>query len=403
MTARRAPRVPSYRLHKPSGQAVVRLSGRDVYLGPHGSPESRTEYERVVGEWLANGRRAPETRRGATAGRTITEIVVAYTEYAQAVYPAATVDKGVRPAMRRLRQVYGATDAGGFDAASLKALRERMIGEGLSRQHVNKLTAWIKRGLKWAATERLIPLTTYQSVALVDGLRRGRSAARESDARPPADPKIVEQTLPHLPPVLADVCRLLMLTGARPAEILNLTPRMIDQSGRVWTARLTEHKTDRLGRERVIHFGPQSQAILSRHTGAGLALDDPIFSPRRSEAARREALSAARTTPLSCGNKPGSNRRRRPKRQPGDRYTPERLYLAVQRACGRAFGVDESGKPRTRWAPYALRKLAATRVRDGFGLDAASAYLGHANLETTTIHYAARSDRLAEEVARKVG
>jgi hypothetical protein len=47
---------PSYRLHKPSGKAVVTLpdgrGGRkDVYLGLHGSPESRREYERIVIEW----------------------------------------------------------------------------------------------------------------------------------------------------------------------------------------------------------------------------------------------------------------------------------------------------------------------------------------------------------------
>jgi hypothetical protein len=40
--------VPSYRLHKQSGQAVVTLTdgigGRhDVLLGPHGTPESRSE------------------------------------------------------------------------------------------------------------------------------------------------------------------------------------------------------------------------------------------------------------------------------------------------------------------------------------------------------------------------
>jgi hypothetical protein len=31
--------VPKYRLHRPTGLAVVRLSGRDVYLGAYGSPE----------------------------------------------------------------------------------------------------------------------------------------------------------------------------------------------------------------------------------------------------------------------------------------------------------------------------------------------------------------------------
>ena len=30
-------KLPSYRLHKASGQAVVTLSGRDDYLGPYGS------------------------------------------------------------------------------------------------------------------------------------------------------------------------------------------------------------------------------------------------------------------------------------------------------------------------------------------------------------------------------
>lgn len=33
----RANRIPKYHLHKASGRAVVTLSGRDYYLGRHGS------------------------------------------------------------------------------------------------------------------------------------------------------------------------------------------------------------------------------------------------------------------------------------------------------------------------------------------------------------------------------
>ena len=40
--------IPKYRLHKASGQAVVTLRGKDYYLGPHGSPESRAEYDRLI-------------------------------------------------------------------------------------------------------------------------------------------------------------------------------------------------------------------------------------------------------------------------------------------------------------------------------------------------------------------
>jgi len=59
--SRRALKVPSYCLHKASGRAVVRLGGRDVYLGEYGSPESHEEYERVIAEWWSgrNGRTVP--------------------------------------------------------------------------------------------------------------------------------------------------------------------------------------------------------------------------------------------------------------------------------------------------------------------------------------------------------
>ena len=52
----RPQRTPSYRHHKPSGQAVVTIGRRDIYLGKFDTPESRTEYDRVIAEWLGNGR-----------------------------------------------------------------------------------------------------------------------------------------------------------------------------------------------------------------------------------------------------------------------------------------------------------------------------------------------------------
>ena len=51
--------LPKYSKHKASGQAVVHLSVTDVYLGPHGTKASKLEYDRLIGEWLANGRRLP--------------------------------------------------------------------------------------------------------------------------------------------------------------------------------------------------------------------------------------------------------------------------------------------------------------------------------------------------------
>ncbi|CAN5537961.1 hypothetical protein BH10PLA1_BH10PLA1_10000 [soil metagenome] len=49
--------LPSYRLHKQSGRAVVTLTGKDHLLGAHGSAASKQEYNRLISECVANGRR----------------------------------------------------------------------------------------------------------------------------------------------------------------------------------------------------------------------------------------------------------------------------------------------------------------------------------------------------------
>ena len=48
--------VPKYSLHKASGQAVIRLNGRDIYLGAYNSKESKTNYRRLIAEWSEQGR-----------------------------------------------------------------------------------------------------------------------------------------------------------------------------------------------------------------------------------------------------------------------------------------------------------------------------------------------------------
>jgi hypothetical protein len=45
-------RVPSYRRHKPTGQAVVTLNGKDIYLGRWNISASKAEYNRLLGSGL---------------------------------------------------------------------------------------------------------------------------------------------------------------------------------------------------------------------------------------------------------------------------------------------------------------------------------------------------------------
>src|SRR5262249_6274262 len=108
--------VPSYRLHKQSGQAVVTLtdglgSRRDVLRGRHSSAESHAEYKRVILEWDASGRRLlPTSTNGAAL--SVNEIILAYWQHVETYYRhsdgTATTEVGnIRLALRPLKALYG--------------------------------------------------------------------------------------------------------------------------------------------------------------------------------------------------------------------------------------------------------------------------------------------------------
>ena len=50
------PRIPKYRHFKPKNLGVVRIDGRDHYLGKFDSPESHERYHRLIAEMLTSGK-----------------------------------------------------------------------------------------------------------------------------------------------------------------------------------------------------------------------------------------------------------------------------------------------------------------------------------------------------------
>jgi integrase len=404
------PRVPSYRRHRPTGQAVVTLNGRDFYLGKWNTKASRAEYDRLIGEWLAAGRNL--VKPGGDL--TINELARDYWSFCKGYYrkpdgrPTGTLG-GVRVALRLLRETYGATLVGDFGPLALEALQLRLIDKGFSRSTVNAQVAMIRRTFRWGVAKERVSPTVYQALAALPGLRKGRSAAREPrPVRPVAD-GVVDATLPHLPAVVADMVRFQRLTGARPNEVCILRPCDLEISGDVWTYRPQSHKTDyQDGRERVIAVGPKAQDAIRKY----LLRDKRsyCFAPSDSEKKRLAVRHAGRRTPLSCGNRPGSNRKRSPKRHAGEHYTTDSYGRAVERAVMIANrkrteeAIDNGGKPELLpdWRPNQLRHTRATEIRKQFGLEAAQVTLGHSQADITQI-YAERDLSLAFEVARKIG
>ena len=120
MGRRRKGELPSYRLHKQSGQAIVSLplgSGRyhDHLLGPYDSAQSKQEYARVIAEWVAGRYVMPVANpRGDQNGLSVAELILGYWKHAETYYrhfdgrPTSEQD-AIRLAVRPLKQLYGHT------------------------------------------------------------------------------------------------------------------------------------------------------------------------------------------------------------------------------------------------------------------------------------------------------
>lgn len=389
-----SPRVPSLRLHRPSGQAVCTLGGRDYYLGKHGTPEARAEYDRLIAEFLARGRVAPPMADGAT-DLSVNEVIAAYLVHVDAYYRKdgrPTVEAGnIRLAVRPLRKLYGHTEARRFGPLALKAVREAMIEADNCRREINRRVGRIVRLFKWAVSEELVPAPVHQALTTVPPLKAGRTSARESAPVAPVAPEHVAAVLPLVSRQVAAMIELQNLAAMRPGEVVAMTTGRIDTTGAIWTYRPESHKGQHNGRDRVVFLGPQAQAVLKGWMRPDEP-DRPLFSPAEATAERRDAMRAARRTRVQPSQ--ADRRKARPKKLPGDRYTVGSYRHAIQAACAKA-GIDP-------WHPHQLRHAAATAIRARFGLEASQLILGHARADVTQV-YAERDQSKALAVAAEIG
>jgi integrase len=245
----------------------------------------------------------------------------------------------------------------------------------------------------------------YQALTAIDGLKRGRTTARESKKVKPIDEKYVYAVLEYATPVVATMIELQLLTGMRPGELVQVKPKDIDRSGPIWHYRPEQHKNKYRGKERVVSIGPRGQEILTPFLLRNE--DSYCFSPAESEKIRKGMLTLRRKTPLSCGNRVGTNRKRMPRKQPGDHYDSCSYAKVVKAATNSARRdiKDRGGDPDRelpKWTPYQLRHTAATKARKMFNYETAGALLGHSNMSATAI-YAERNQGLADDVARQIG
>ena len=207
----------------------------------------------------------------------------------------ATTEVGeYKLALRAVNFLYGATAAKEFKPLALKAVRQLLIKgydhpkygpqPSLARGVVNKRVNRIRRLFRWGVENDLVPGEVHQALLAVEGLQRGRSAARETKRVLPVARAVVEDTLPILRPMIADMVVVQLETGMRPGELVVMRACDIDMTGPVWLYRPGHHKTAHLDYDRVIPIGPKGQEIIRRYLTVNTQA--PLFSPRQNQEAR---------------------------------------------------------------------------------------------------------------------
>jgi len=369
--------LPSYRKHRKSGQAIVTLSGKDHYLGPHGTNASKAEYDRLIGEWLANGRRLPD--QSEEQAITVQTLLADYWRWAKTYYVKngrpTDEQSCIKIAIRDTRRLYANVSVEDFGPLALEAIRGEMLKRDASRGYINAQINRVRRIFKWGVAKQKVPPMVLHALQAVDGLKAGKCKARETKPVLPVSDDVIDATVKHCRKVLSAMIRFQRLTGCRPGEVCSVKPKDIERAGDVWFYRPSSHKMEHKGRGRVIPIGPKAQEILMPY----LLRDENKFCFLRH-----------------CGK----------------RYERWHYSNQINTACDRAFPAPPSIKSepaklkawrkKHRWAPNRLRHSAATAIREQFGLEAAQVILGHATADVTQV-YAERDQKKAAQVMAKIG
>lgn len=365
-------KIPQYSVHNVRDLGYINWKGKRHYFpGKAHSVESVNAYNEFLRKFVFGPVNIPTGK-----AISITDLVLAYQDFAESHYD----DKGhqshynaMMTVAMKLESIYHATKAAQFGPKMLKEFRKELIDSGNSRNYVNDQISRVKKIFKWAASEELIPIETFQALATVDGLRRGREGAVESPKRKPVPWEDVETIVKELHEPVRTMVLFHWHTGVRSQSVVQAHSEQfeIDQDGMlIWHPR---HKTEHLDKTVRIPLGPKARDLISGRLEIGGSLFktrlDTTYSPWSY---RREIIRAQE----NLFDRQTEKHKEAPKKHP---------------------------KPiRVKWTPHQLRHAKATYIRNKYGIEAAQAILGHDSLQATQIYSEARF-QLAKQIAMKEG
>ncbi|MBI9016903.1 MAG: site-specific integrase [Phycisphaerae bacterium] len=382
-------------------------------LIPQGSTKATNNYDIacIVAQDILNHAVFKENQKNSQFDGSLANLINIYLTYCRERYSSSNEAYNIEVALRPLPKLYPDLPAEEFDSLKLMTVQDYLIKQKLARSTINKRRIpMIKRMFKWAVSRKLVPGFIFTNLSTVESIERGRHGVKPEKKVTALPEKHVIAILPYLTSIVADMVMVHYYTGLRSTEICIMKPADFDKESHknIWIYKCKDKNFWRTGELKQIPIGPKTQKILKKYMKRQAKAY--LFSPAESMAKMREKRRENRTTKDSYGNRPGTNIKSNPLVQPNDRYNKDSYRRAVQRGiagANKALRIELKLKktdtdPIPKWTPHQLRHTASTNVRADMGLDAASAMLGHSDINTTQL-YAELQLKKAIEAAEKHG
>ena len=212
-------RIPKYSLHKATGQALVRINSKAIYLGEYGSEESKAKYDRLIAKWLTG------EKLSAPSGLTIARLCLKYVdEHVKSYYvkngrqtsEVSSIQAALRPLVRR----FGRTQVTDFGPMKLKQVRQVMMDRGIVRTSINRNIGRIRRMFKWGVENELVDPAVHTALSALVGLRFGRSPAAEGSPVLPVPDADIDAVKPNVSRQVWAMIQLQLASGMRPGEVI---------------------------------------------------------------------------------------------------------------------------------------------------------------------------------------
>lgn len=339
-------RIPKLRLHV-SGQWVVRVDGKDEYLGTNKESAEKRYRELITQHYGV----ADTSRSSHLHGprQTVADLIKQFTDEQLATCDPLYVEARratLTQVTKSVLLLYSLLPAEEFGPKAYKSTRKHMAAERVVNHrkdkskprtytYINSLCSKLKGIWHWGVSDEIVSQACYDRLLSVPDLTSGELGLRDGKEVQPVSEQLFRQTLDYVSENMSDLLWLLWITAARPNEILTLTPAELakDNDGD-YVYRPKNHKTKKKNKRRAIVFGAEGVAILKKHWPARDT--DPFFP---------------------------------------DYASPSVVRKAVYRACDRA--------KLPRWHPYQLRHAAITRISLKHGKEVAQAVAGHSKAVMT--------------------